>query len=112
MSRFRARRDASGPADRGVEYRPVHNQNTLSAIKASAVTALLVARSDGDESALEQLMPLVEAKLRRLPRKYIKRERCQCLLQPSLLANGGVLGSIAWRPAKLWLLRELSGDRS
>ena len=39
------------------------------------VTELLRAWSDGDDDALEQLMPLVEAELRRLARAYMRRER-------------------------------------
>ena len=40
-----------------------------------AVTALLRAWGDGDDGALEQLTPLVEAELRRLARAYMRRER-------------------------------------
>ena len=39
------------------------------------VTQLLVAWSDGDKSALEQLMPLVYAELRRIARQHLARER-------------------------------------
>jgi hypothetical protein len=48
-----------------------------------AVTHLLRAWSDGDETALERLLPLY------LSNDTIKRD---------------------WRLAKLWLLRELEGD--
>src|SRR4029077_5742501 len=40
-----------------------------------AVTALLRAWGDGDDGALDQLTPLVEAELRRLARGYMRRER-------------------------------------
>lgn len=39
------------------------------------VTGLLREWSDGDEAALERLLPLVEAELRRLARAYMAR-RC------------------------------------
>jgi RNA polymerase sigma factor (TIGR02999 family) len=51
------------------------------------VTRLLRAWSDGDESALEQLTPLVEAELRRLARGYMARERRGHTLQPTALIN-------------------------
>ena len=55
------------------------------------VTALLRAWSDGDETALEQLLPLVEAELRRLARGYMARERQGHTLQPTALLNEAFL---------------------
>jgi RNA polymerase sigma factor (TIGR02999 family) len=52
-----------------------------------AVTQLLRAWSDGDEGALERLMPLVEAELRRLARGYMARERHGHTLQLTALVN-------------------------
>lgn len=52
-----------------------------------AVTALLRAWSDGNEAALEQLTPLVEAELRRLARTYMRRERRGHTLQTTALLN-------------------------
>lgn len=62
---------------------------TLSMTDAAAgtVTGLLRAWSDGDESALERLLPLVEAELRRLARAYMRRERREHTLQPTALLN-------------------------
>jgi RNA polymerase sigma factor (TIGR02999 family) len=54
---------------------------------AAAVTELLRAWSDGDDGALEQLMPLVEVELRRLARGYMARERRNHTLQPTALVN-------------------------
>jgi RNA polymerase sigma factor (TIGR02999 family) len=51
------------------------------------VTQLLRARGQGDEAALEQLLPLVEAELRQLARRYMGRERKGHTLQPSALVN-------------------------
>lgn len=55
------------------------------------VTALLHAWSGGDEAALEQLLPLVEAELRRLARAYMARERIGHTLQTSALVNEAFL---------------------
>jgi len=52
-----------------------------------ALTQLLRAWSDGDETALEQLLPLVEAELRRLARGYMARERRGHTLQTTALVN-------------------------
>lgn len=51
------------------------------------VTGLLRAWSDGDEAALERLMPLVESELRRLARAYMRRERQGHTLQATALIN-------------------------
>lgn len=51
------------------------------------VTVLLRAWSDGDEAALEQLLPLVEAELRRLARIYMAKERRGHTLQTTALVN-------------------------
>jgi RNA polymerase sigma factor (TIGR02999 family) len=53
----------------------------------SQVTVLLRAWSDGSEAALEQLLPLVEAELRRLARIYMARERRGHTLQATALVN-------------------------
>jgi RNA polymerase sigma-70 factor (ECF subfamily) len=56
-----------------------------------AVTELLRAWSDGDDGALERLMPLVEAELRRLARAYMGRERRGHTLQTTALMNEAFL---------------------
>src|SRR5258705_12171257 len=52
-----------------------------------AVTQLLRAWSDGDDAALDRLMPLMEAELRRLARGYMGRERRGHTLQTTALVN-------------------------
>ena len=47
------------------------------------VTHLLVDWSTGDEAALDQLLPLVHAELRRLARRHLRRERPGHTLQTS-----------------------------
>src|ERR1041385_5699613 len=51
------------------------------------VTELLVAWADGDQTALERLMPLVEAELHRLARRYMRREGDGHALQTTALIN-------------------------
>lgn len=50
-------------------------------------TELLRAWSDGDEAALEQLVPLVETELHRLAHAYMRRERKGHTLQATALVN-------------------------
>ena len=56
-----------------------------------AVTKLIRAWSDGDDGALERLMPIVEAELRRLARGYMRRERRDHTLQVTALINEAFL---------------------
>ena len=51
------------------------------------VTQLLVAWGNGDQSARDELMPLVYAELHRLAHRHIKRERPGHTLQTSALVN-------------------------
>src|SRR5438445_6693270 len=55
------------------------------------ITALLRAWSDGDQSALEKLTPLVYAELHRLARRYMGREHVGHTLQTSALVNEAYL---------------------
>jgi RNA polymerase sigma-70 factor (ECF subfamily) len=56
-----------------------------------AVTELLRAWSNGDQTALERLISLVERELRRLARGYMARERHDHTLQPTALVNEAFL---------------------
>src|SRR5271170_5091429 len=51
------------------------------------ISTLLRAWSDGDRSALERLTPLVYDELRRLARRYMRRERPGHSLQTTALVN-------------------------
>jgi RNA polymerase sigma factor (TIGR02999 family) len=51
------------------------------------VTQLLLAWSDGDNAALEELTPLVYAELRRLAERHMRRERAGHPLQTTALVN-------------------------
>jgi RNA polymerase sigma-70 factor, ECF subfamily len=57
----------------------------------AAVTELLRAWSDGDDEALQRLIPLVEAELRRVARAYMGRERRGHTLQATALVNEAFL---------------------
>ncbi len=54
---------------------------------SSEVSRLLDAWSEGDTKALDQLMPLVNDKLRRIARGYFKDEPSSHTLQPTALVN-------------------------
>jgi RNA polymerase sigma factor (TIGR02999 family) len=51
------------------------------------ITKLLVASREGDEEALNKLLPLVYQELRRLAGHYLRRERPDHTLQPTALVH-------------------------
>jgi len=55
------------------------------------ITHLLLAWREGDEAALEQLMPLVYDELRRLAKRYMGRQRPGHTLQATALVNEAYL---------------------
>jgi RNA polymerase sigma-70 factor (ECF subfamily) len=55
------------------------------------VTQLLLAWSEGEESALERLIPLVHKELRRLAHRYMWKEREGHMLQTTALVNEAYL---------------------
>ena len=61
------------------------------------ITRLLVAWGDGDQSALEELAPLVHAELHRLAHHYMGRERPGHTLQTSALVNEAYIRLIDWK---------------
>ena len=61
------------------------------------ITRLLVAWSDGDESALAQLAPIIHSELHRLAHHYMSRERPGHLLQTSALVNEAYVRLIDWK---------------
>jgi len=54
---------------------------------AEGVTELLLAWNQGDEAALERLIPIVHVELRRLARRQMRRERKSHTLQTTALVN-------------------------
>jgi len=61
------------------------------------ITQLLVAWGDGDQSALEELAPLVHSELHRLARHYMGGERPGHILQTSALVNEAYIRLIDWK---------------
>lgn len=59
----------------------------LMTISADNVTLLLQKWSEGDDSALEQLTPLVYDELHRLAHQHMRREKAGHILQTSALIN-------------------------
>jgi len=91
------------------------------------VTALLRDWSRGNRTALNHLLPLVYAELRRVAARQLRNERADHTLQPTAVefrAFGGLtIEEVAqvlhvspstakrdWRTAKVWLQRELRSE--
>ena len=64
------------------------------------VTGLLLAWSKGDDAALEQLIPVVHAELRRIARRHMARERVGHSLQATALVNEAYLRLVDVRQMK------------
>jgi RNA polymerase sigma factor (TIGR02999 family) len=64
---------------------------TFPSSSTAKVTQLLMAWSEGDQSALEKLTPLVHEELRRLAHHYMKGERQGHTLQTTALVNEAYL---------------------
>jgi len=63
------------------------------------VTQLLKDWNGGDQAALDRLMPLVYAELRRLANNYLRRERANHTLQPTALVNEAYMRLVDQRNA-------------
>ena len=64
---------------------------------AREITELLQAWRRGNPSALERLVPLVEAELHRLAHRYLAKERPGHTLQTTALVNEAYLRSMDWK---------------
>lgn len=60
-------------------------------------TDLLVAWRDGNGAALDQLVPLVDAELRQIARRYLRRERQGHVLQTTALVNEAFVRLLNWQ---------------
>jgi RNA polymerase sigma factor (TIGR02999 family) len=58
---------------------------------SQSITQLLIEWRDGDQTALDRLIPLVHQELRRLAHHYLKRERQEHTLQTTALVNEAYL---------------------
>jgi RNA polymerase sigma factor (TIGR02999 family) len=74
----------------------------VSATTSHEVTQLLLKWTQGDEAALEQLIPLVYEELRRMARQYLRRERAGHTMQTTTLVHEAYLrlidaGQVRWQ---------------
>ena len=76
---------------------PSPDGSLMRAQSSKEITQLLVAWSEGDESALQQLAPLIHSELHRLAHNYMSRERPGHLLQTSALINEAYVRLIDWK---------------
>lgn len=60
-------------------------------IPPNEITPLLLRWSQGDQAALDQLLPVVYQELRKLAQGYLRRERADHTLQPTALINEAYL---------------------
>jgi len=67
------------------------NFTSMKTVTADNLTALLVEWHEGDEAALDRLMPLVYEQLRSIAHRYVRRERDGHTLQTSALVNEAYL---------------------
>jgi len=72
----------------------------MTATSPQDVTQLLAAWCDGNEAALEQLVPIIQAELHRLARHYLRRERPGHTLQTTALVNEAYVRLINWKTAR------------
>jgi len=72
----------------------------MAASTSHAVTGLLLAWSQGEQAALEKLVPLVYAELRRIAHRYMNRERQGHTLQTTELVNEAYLRLIDAREVR------------
>ena len=89
--------EIGGPRDR-----PSMTQLFVAADTSQQITALLKAWSGGDERARDQLFPAVYEELRRMARRYMRRESPGHTLQTTALVNEAYLRlvdatSVSWQ---------------
>jgi RNA polymerase sigma-70 factor, ECF subfamily len=71
--------------------------NLVSPVAPQEVTQLLQAWSDGDQAALEKLIPKVRVELHRLAKHYMNQERPGHLLQTTALVNEAYMRLLDWK---------------
>src|SRR5437868_14704743 len=97
MCAFLASRDrARGPCreEAGTSSGTPHARDrvmTITPTTSGPITGLLHEWTGGDQSALAALLPIVDAELRRLARRQMRRERPDHTLQTSALINEAYL---------------------
>jgi RNA polymerase sigma factor (TIGR02999 family) len=71
-----------------------------STVEGADVTGLLIAWSEGDATALDALLPVVYAELRRQARRALRREAAGHTLQPTALVHEAYLKLVDQRPSR------------
>ncbi len=74
----------------------------MEAASTQEVTQLLLSWRQGDEEALEQLIPLVHQEMRRMAQRYMAGQRADHTLQATALVNEAYLrlvgfGQVRWQ---------------
>src|SRR5258705_7529010 len=93
---------STSPSHAGPSTTPA---STGSAAGGADVTGLLIAWSEGDSAALDALLPVVYAELRRQARRALRREATGHTLQPTALVHEAYLKLVDQRPSR-WQGRE------
>ena len=97
MSRRKSPRPPRAEPAAGSEATPA---SAGSASGGADVTGLLIAWSEGDGAALDELLPVVYAELRRQARRALRREAAGNTLQPTALVHEAYLRLVDQRPGR------------
>ncbi len=81
---------------------PFREDGTVSTPSTQEVTQLLLAWREGDEDALEKLIPLVHREMRHMARRYMAGQRADHTLQATALVNEAYMrlvgfGQVRWQ---------------
>src|SRR6185436_12053299 len=82
--------------------RPTRHRGSMPQPNEPDLTALLRDASEGDQNALDRLMPLVYGELRKIAASYLRQERKDHTLQPTALVHEAYLRlthqkDVAWQ---------------
>jgi RNA polymerase sigma factor (TIGR02999 family) len=96
-----SRRDPSTSPSRAAHTASsVATPGSVSSAHDADVTGLLIAWSEGDSAALDALLPVVYAELRRQARRALRREAAGHTLEPTALVHEAYLKLIDQRPSR------------
>jgi RNA polymerase sigma factor (TIGR02999 family) len=89
--------DSTSWSTLSVSLKPGRSEGRMATSSTKEVTQLLLAWSDGDQAALDQIIPLVHGELHRLARRYMQGERVGHTLQTTALINEAYLRLVDWK---------------
>jgi RNA polymerase sigma-70 factor (ECF subfamily) len=81
----------------GVQPTSDIGKGIMSQVSSHEITQLLIAWENGEQAALDKLVPLIHAELYRLAKAYMGRERPDHPLQPTALVNEAYIRLIDWK---------------